>query len=196
MGPSGFVTCMRGTGYIGLFTAMLLANLGIPAVGSAALVLMLPFLISPEWCIAAAVSAAGESAGQFIQYCAARFGIRTLLDPFRRRAEAMQSHQSRFEMFYQRYGSAAVFVCRFIPGLKSFSSFPAGLARMPIAPFLTYTVLGASISLFALSWIVHAAGKRSPVVTGYAREHAALLFVVVIAGGMLVAWLKRWSGRR
>jgi membrane protein DedA with SNARE-associated domain len=188
---TNFEAWVDQAGYLGVFVVTLASNLGLPALGSAALVLLLRFLVSPQWWIAALVAVAGETVGQFAQYCAGRFGAGSILGPLARKLGSNPQNGNRFENFYRRYGSAAVFVCRFIPGVKSMSGFPAGLANMSVAPFLSYTFLGTTISCFALCWALHAAGGSTPVVARYIRQHATILFMLLLLVLIFSAVFKR-----
>lgn len=196
MQTAAFQAWLNRAGYAGVFVAMLMGNLGVPALGSAAIVLMLPFLVSPEWWIAALIATAGETTGQFVQYGVARFGAASLLSRFERQAGPGTRHRSRFEEFYRRYGNEAVLICRFIPGVKALSGIPAGAARMPMAPFVLYTLLGASISCFCIAWVLHAVGGHSPLAAGYARRHGLLLFVLLVSCLLLFAVLKKAVGKK
>jgi len=142
---------------------------------------MLPFLVSPEWWIIAGIATLGETTGQLAQYCVARFGARAIVDRFSLRHSARAKHHDRFEAFYRRYGSVAVLICRFIPGVKAFSGFPAGLAKMALAPFVSYTLIGSSVCWLVVSWVLHKAGGQSPKVSSFARQHAGLIFLAVLA---------------
>jgi len=197
---TAFEAWINQAGYAGVFLATVAGNLGVPALGTAVMVLMMRFLVSPEWWVAAAVATAGETTGQLAQYCMARFGARALVDGFSSRHSAGAKHHGRFEAFYRRYGSVAVLICRFIPGVKAFSGFPAGLAKMAMAPFVLYTLIGSSVCWLVVAWVLHQAGGRSPKVSGFARQHGGLIFVAVL--GLLVvlvgvrrAW-RRARGRR
>lgn len=47
--------------------------------------------------------------------------------------------------WFQTHGFITVFLCRFIPVIRSLISIPAGVARMPIVVFIHYTALGIII---------------------------------------------------
>lgn len=47
--------------------------------------------------------------------------------------------------WFDRHGWKAVLVGRMIPGVRTLISVPAGIADMPLTPFLLYTTLGSAI---------------------------------------------------
>jgi membrane protein DedA with SNARE-associated domain len=49
----------------------------------------------------------------------------------------------RTEAFFARWGPAAAFIGRMIPVVRSLVSFGAGIGRMPLLPFIVFTVLGS-----------------------------------------------------
>ena len=46
------------------------------------------------------------------------------------------------DRWFERWGAAAVLLCRLIPGLRTLISVPAGFANMPAAKFSAYTAIG------------------------------------------------------
>lgn len=49
------------------------------------------------------------------------------------------------EAWFQRHGRMAVFFGRLVPTVRTLISIPAGMAGMPLLPFLAYTSLGSLI---------------------------------------------------
>jgi membrane protein DedA with SNARE-associated domain len=49
------------------------------------------------------------------------------------------------QVWCARYGGLAVLLGRLVPGVRSLIAIPAGLVRMPLAPFLLYTTVGAGL---------------------------------------------------
>ncbi len=65
----------------------------------------------------------------------------------------------RAEIWFQKHGSKTVFLCRFIPLIRSLISIPAGMARMPFIPFFLLTALGTLIWNMVLVSIGAAVGE-------------------------------------
>ncbi len=91
----------------------------------------------------------------------------------------------RSESWFDDRANLAVLICRCIPLMRSLISIPAGLRRMPLAPFTLYTVIGSLIWNTAL------------IVAGYllgdnwesAGQPAEVMQKAVLAViGLAVAW--------
>lgn len=65
----------------------------------------------------------------------------------------------RAERWFERHGGKAVFLCRFVPGLRSLISVPAGMVSMPMGPFLGLSTLGTLVWCAALAWAGSALGQ-------------------------------------
>ena len=59
-----------------------------------------------------------------------------------------QSHLQRTHAFYERYGWQAVILARFVPIVRTFAPFVAGIGAMDYPRFITYNVVGGVI------WVV------------------------------------------
>jgi membrane protein DedA with SNARE-associated domain len=136
--------------------------------------------------------AAGNLVGSVIAWVlAARFGEPLLLGPGRF-IGIRRSHIELADGFFQRRGLLAVFLGRMLPVIRTYISFPAGLARVPLVPFSVLTFVGA------LPWCAGLAIAGYEVGANYDRvsgpiEKAAIVIAVLVAVG-LVAWVVR--GRR
>jgi membrane protein DedA with SNARE-associated domain len=47
--------------------------------------------------------------------------------------------------WFDRYGGAAVLICRLVPVVRSFISIPAGIRKMPLGQFLLLTAIGSAV---------------------------------------------------
>ena len=102
-----------------------------------------------------------------------------------------REHLERTEHFFQRYGGKTIVIARFVPIVRTFAPFVAGIGRMSYARFLFYNVAGA------LLWIV------SLVVGGYlfgnipvARRNFSLVIFAIIGLSILPAIIELWRQRR
>lgn len=122
-----------------------------------------------------AVFIAGAILGDTANYWIGNFlGLKV----FQRRFPELvrQEYIDRTYDFFERYGGLAIFIARFIPLVRTFAPFLAGVGTMCYRRFLLYNVLGAA----AWSVLLVAAGYflgTVPVV----NQHLNLLIYAVMA---------------
>ncbi|HVA28898.1 MAG TPA: DedA family protein [Candidatus Baltobacteraceae bacterium] len=141
-----FISLVDHYGYGGLFVAMTLANIGapigseliLPAAGALTATGHLPFL----WATIL-IAVAGELAGGTIGYAVGRFGGRPLVDNYGKYVHLTHENLDRVHAFFKRYGSFAIFICRFVPVIRGIVSIPAGLAAMDLPQFYGWYFLGS-----------------------------------------------------
>ena len=69
--------------------------------------------------------------------------------------------------WFNRYGNAAVLVCRLIPAVRSLISIPAGMAGMKLTPFIAYTAMGSGLWAALLAYIGFLLGENFEQVSRY-----------------------------
>ena len=94
----------------------------------------------------------------------------------------------RAERWFARKGAVVVFASRLLPVVRTFISLPAGVARMPLVPFLTLTFLGSLPWCLALAWLgVLVGGNLERIKAAF---HGADALMVVILLALLLFWIR------
>jgi membrane protein DedA with SNARE-associated domain len=85
----------------------------------------------------------GSLLGALVAYAIGYFGGRPFLLRWGRYLRFTEADLDRTEAFFARWGAAASFLGRMVPVVRSLVSFGAGVGRMPLLPFVVFTVLGS-----------------------------------------------------
>lgn len=144
--------------------------------------------------LAAAIvaGAAGNLAGSLIAYgLAALWGEPLLLGPGRY-VGISRRHVELADRWFQRHGLLAVLIGRVLPVVRTYVSFPAGMARVDLLRFSLLTFLGALPWCAALAAGGYAIGANYDRISGPIEVAAIVIAVVVVL--LVVAWFLR--GRR
>ncbi|MEQ8765608.1 MAG: DedA family protein [Planctomycetota bacterium] len=76
-----------------------------------------------------------------------------------------RSEMERANRWFEDHGGKVVFLCRFVPGVRSLISIPAGVVGMPMPRFLLLTALGTGIWAAGLAWAGSKLGEEHEVVS-------------------------------
>ncbi|HUY20786.1 MAG TPA: DedA family protein [Acidimicrobiales bacterium] len=105
------------------------------------------------------VGVAGELVGSFVSYGVGRTGGRAFVDRFGRYLLLTHRDLDKAEAWFARRGDSAVLVGRVVPVVRTFISFPAGVAEMPLLPFGVFTAIGVTVWVGVLAGIGYSLGS-------------------------------------
>jgi membrane-associated protein len=176
---AAFVGLGPGVGYPVVFVLVCVEAGGVPVPGETALVTAAIAASSGRLHIAAviALAAAGAIAGDNVGYLIGRHVGRRILEapgPFRRRRRAVLEIG---EPFFARHGPRAVFLGRWIAGLRAWAAWLAGANHMRWRSFARWNAAGGIAWATTVGLLAYALGQA-------ARTAVA---VVGIAGAAAVA---------
>jgi membrane protein DedA with SNARE-associated domain len=180
-------------GYLAVFVLSFVSSMALP-VGSEVAIIYGGVLASGQihnephhlnLALVIIVALAGELLGSSAGYLIGRFGGRQLVDRVGKYVLLTHKDLDRADAWFARRGETVAFFGRFIPLLRSFVSFAAGLGEMAVARFALYTVVACAIWCTALASAGYALGSSyAHVLKGFddAGYIAAVLFVLTIFG--------------
>jgi membrane protein DedA with SNARE-associated domain len=179
-------------GYLVVFFGVMLEGAGVPLPGETVLiaagVLVHRGVLDFEYTLFFGIL--GAVVGNQIGYWVGRFGGRPFVLRWGRYALITPERLGHAEAFFARHGGSAVFLSRFVVGLRVFGALVAGTSRMPWGKFALYSLLGgtvwaaAAVSLGYFLWasislVEHWVGRVS------------LLLVAALALALLLRWVYR-----
>jgi membrane protein DedA with SNARE-associated domain len=141
-------------GYLGVLVAMAIESAMVPLPSE----LILPyagFLVSDpsqleplthaswEFWLVVIAATIGNTVGSLVGYAIGAYGGRPFLERYGRYLLIRHHDIELAERFFDRYGAATAFFSRLLPIVRTFISFPAGVARMPLRTFIVYSTAGA-----------------------------------------------------
>ncbi len=147
---------------------------------------------------AATMGAVGCNVGSTIAYYVAAWGGRLAIERWGGYILVRPTELERAERFFDRYGAATVFFGRLLPVVRTFISFPAGLARMPMMKFQIYSFLGSWPWCLALAYVGLLLGARwnsDPTFRRLFHEFDAVVVAAILAGFAWFVW-SHWRGER
>lgn len=145
---------------------------------------------------AIAVSTLGAMLGCSFCYFVGKFSgyyIETILCKKWKSLDAGLKHANEF---FKRYGPQSVMIGRIFPIVRTYISFPAGMANMEYSYFLFYTTLGALLWNTVLISLGFLLGEHWESVTLFFKEnnrYFTILLLVILAALVWKIYQKRKS---
>lgn len=89
-------------------------------------------------------------------------------------------HVERTHAFMERYGNRALILARFVPIIRTFVTFAAGVSRMSFRKFIVYTAIGGVIWAPGVTILGYFLGNVS-----FIRQHIDLVLVLVVVVSLI-----------
>ncbi|MGH9825693.1 MAG: DedA family protein, partial [Blastocatellia bacterium] len=92
------------------------------------------------------------------------------------------------DRWFSRYGEVIVFASRLLPVIRTFIAFPAGVSRMNLTKFVSYTFLGSLPWCLGLAYVGQKLGEQWDKNEALKAWFHRFDFLIVIVGLIAVAW--------
>jgi len=93
-----------------------------------------------------------------------------------------QEHLRRTQAFYDRYGGITIIIGRFVPIIRTFAPFLAGVAGMTYRRFLSYNVVGAVLWIVSLVYAGYLFGNIP-----WVKQNLTLIVFLIVAISLIPA---------
>jgi len=188
---SWIIHLISSLGYFGVFFLMTFESALIPIPSE----VTMPFAGSLvavgqfNFWIVVLVGTLGNLVGSLLAYWLGWWGeegvVRTLIQKYGKYVLISEHEYDRSERWFRNHGEMIVLLSRVLPILRTFISLPAGVAKMKLRKFITYTVVGCFIWSYILTQIGVVLGENWSSLEVYFRKFDV---VIVGAGVLVVVW--------
>ena len=90
--------------------------------------------------------------------------------------------------FFEKHGGKAIFLARFVPIVRTFAPFVAGIGKMSYRYFATYNVVGGAVWVFTFTLMGYFFGNLEFVKKNFEFVIIAIIFISVLP--MFFEWRK------
>jgi len=104
------------------------------------------------------------------------------------------AHLARAHAFYERHGGKTIVLARFMPIVRTYVPFVAGVGTMPYLRYLAFCVVGAAAWVVSLSLAGYFFGNVPQV-----RNNLTVVILLIVAVSVspgAIAWLRAKSAQR
>jgi membrane protein DedA with SNARE-associated domain len=191
---SAFIVATISTlGYTGIVLLMAIESACIPLPSE----IIMPFsgyLVYAGrfnlWLVGIA-GAFGCVAGSLVAYWVGMYGGRPLIEKYGRYVLISHHDLDLADRWFARFGEIIVFGSRLLPVIRTFIAFPAGVARMNLKRFITYTFLGSLPWCLGLAYVGQKLGEqwdKNPTLKNLFHRFDFVIGIILVAGAAWWVW--------
>jgi len=102
-----------------------------------------------------------------------------------------QEYVTRTKAFYEKYGGKTLILARFIPIVRTFAAFIAGVGQMPYRRFLPYSIGGGIGWVFSMTMLGYQLGGIP-----FVRRHFDKVIILIVLTSLLPTLIEVVKARR
>jgi membrane-associated protein len=91
-----------------------------------------------------------------------------------------QEYLTKTQDFYAKHGGKTVIMARFVPIIRTFAPFVAGIGSMTYKRFLSYSIVGSILWINIFIWAGYLLGSNEFVKNNFSLVTLAIIFVSVL----------------
>lgn len=170
-------------GYTGVVVGMAIESINIPLPSEALMTFAGALAASGRfnfWLVVLA-GAVGNVIGSVGNYYLGKHGGRPFIEKYGRYVLIHRKDLERADSWFERYGLYAVFFTRMMPIIRTFISFPAGVSRVRIVPFIVLTFIGSFLWSAFLAYLGYTFGQNYDVIQPWLHKFDLLIGLLLLA---------------
>ena len=150
--------------------------------------------------LAIACGVVGSITGALANYGLAHWLGRAVVRRIGKYVWISEKSLERSERYFAEHGEISTFMGRMLPVIRHLISIPAGIARMDLVKFVTFTGLGALVWCTVLTWIGWFIGRKEDVIISVldqqAQTYAGRAVLIILPALAVIAAVYVWWHRR
>jgi membrane-associated protein len=91
-----------------------------------------------------------------------------------------QEYVTRTHAYYEKYGGKTIIYARFVPIVRTFAAFVAGVGKMPYLKFLPFSVCGGTGWIFAMTMLGYSLGNVPFIRHNFDKVILLIIFVSLL----------------
>jgi len=105
-----------------------------------------------------------------------------------------RNYLQKTQIFFNRHGGQAVIIARFMPIVRTFTPFVAGVGAMPYKRFLTFDIIGGALWVSICVWMGYGLGNLPFFKQNFSAIVLMIIGISVLPG--MYAWLRHTLAER
>lgn len=175
--------------YGGIFVGMGIESMGIPLPSE----LIMPYggylayMGHLNFIAVVLIATLACLAGSLITYSISYYGGAPLFEKYGKYVGIRKIELDAAQQWFRKYGETTIFFSRMIPGIRAYSSIPAGIFKMDVKKFSIYTFLGSLPWNFGLAYAgVYLGANWKTIESAYNDATTAMLALLIGATAFLL----------
>jgi len=187
-------------GYIGIFLLITIENIFPPIPSEVVLTFggfLTTFSTMSIWKVSVSATM-GSVLGAILLYSVGRVLNIERIDSFvdskiGKKLGLKKEDIKKASKWFNKYENKAVFICRFVPIVRSLISIPAGISKMKMSIFLPLTAIGSFIWNVVLIYLGRVAGEAWHNIVDYMDFYTTVVVIIFasIITMFVIAFVKR-----
>jgi membrane protein DedA with SNARE-associated domain len=131
---------------------------------------------------AALAGAIGCLLGSIPSYFLGLYGGRPFVQKYGKYILVSEHDLEAADKWVDRWGDWAFFICRMLPVVRTFISFPAGVLKAHFGIFCLFTFVGSLVWCYFLTWVGIMFGQNMEMFTNIWHKFDIAIVAIVVAG--------------
>ena len=109
-----------------------------------------------------------------------KIGLKVLHLKFNGKSLVKQEYLDKTHSFYEKYGTKTIIMARFVPIVRTFAPFVAGIAEMNYRKFFSFDILGGALWICSLTIAGYFLGEINWIRTHIEMVALAIIFISIL----------------